>query len=156
MLRVLLLADPHLVEATKTAQHTATDESTILALHAVCVGENTHPRVGIHGLDVCLQALGELVDEGARACEDDVVEQDRSGVDVDGLQSLVDDGDDGLLAAGLLGLVVGVGGVVVEEAFGDLESFKAEDCVPAVGQLEGLGRHVLDVVAVGNATLACG
>lgn len=52
MFRVFLLADPHLVEAAETTQHAATDECAVLALHAVCIGQNTHSGVRVHGLDV--------------------------------------------------------------------------------------------------------
>ena len=156
MLRVLLPADPHLVEATKTAQDTSANESTILALHAVRVRQDAHPGVRVHGLDVCLQTLRELVDQGAGTREDDVVEQHRPGVDVHGLQRLVDDCGDGLLATGLLGLVVGVSGVLVEQALGDLETFESEDCVSTVGPLKGPWGLPLDEVAVGDTGLTCG
>jgi hypothetical protein len=156
MLRVLFLTNPHLVEAAETAQHAPTHESTVLALHAVRIRQHTHPGVRVHRLNVCLQALRELIDQRAGTGEDDVVKQNGPSVDVHGLQRLVDDRGDGLLAAGLLGLVVGVSGVLVEEALGDLEALKAEDCVPAVGHFERSRGLAFDEVAVGNTGLACG
>lgn len=84
-LRILLLRHPHLMERAQTRQHRPPNPRPILPLHTIRIRQHPNPRIGEHGLQIRVQAIRQLLDQRARARQDDVAEQVRAGVDVAGV-----------------------------------------------------------------------
>lgn len=157
VLLILLLGDPELMETAQTSQDTASNPSSILALDDKARRDQLVPRAGVDVVDLVIEAVVELVQQGGAAGDDDVGEQEGALIGVDVLDGGLDEARDRVFVLGLGVVCVVDGGAGVEEGLGGAEAVHAEDLVPAVGHLEGAARHLLcDVFvgAVGEASVA--
>lgn len=138
MLLILLLADPHLVEGAQTCQDRPTKPRGMSPLDGIS------RRMDLDALSRCLiaQLVAQPVyhsgEKGASANADDVAQQRRTAVHVDGADGL---GHELLYGAHRRGRVlredtidaVPEGGL--EHDFGGAEALDAEEVVVAIGEL---------------------
>ena len=84
MLLVFALGDPHLVEGAETAEDAASDPAGEAPLAGVAGGGHAHTWAGKESGEFLVESLGEAVEKGGSARDDDVVEEMGTHVDVHG------------------------------------------------------------------------
>ena len=131
------------MKRAQTRQDTPPDPAGEFPLVDIPRRRQPHPGPGKHGLELVVQPLGEAVDQGRAADDDDVAEQMRANIHIHLAEAAFDELRDRLSRGRGRVRRVGEGHFGVEEPFGGAVAFGAEGLVVAVRHFEGPWRRVL-------------